>query len=69
MPVMDEEDRERPEGAIETSLWCNGCMLPSACRWPVKVTAAGTDRVIGNMTVVICVDCGRRVDDDGNPVG
>lgn len=66
---MDEADREPPEGAIETALWCNHCMLPSACRWPVQVYAAGSGRPIGNMTVVICVDCGSRLSDEGDPVG
>lgn len=69
MTVIDEEpERERPEGAVETAIWCNRCMLPSACRWSVAVHAAGSNLRIGNLSVVICVDCGSRLDDDGNPV-
>jgi len=70
MPVVDDEpERERPEGAIETALWCNDCMLPSACRWPVRVFAAGTGKPIGNLTVVVCADCGGRLSEDGDVVG
>lgn len=67
--VMGEEpERDRPDGAIETAIWCNRCMLPSACRWPVSVHAAGSGRRIGNLSVIICVDCEARLDENGNPV-
>jgi hypothetical protein len=70
MPVMDDEpERERPEGAEEVGLWCNRCMLPSACRWPVEVGSMGSGRKISNLSVVVCVDCGARLDANGNVTG
>jgi len=64
----DEADRERPEGAIETAIWANCCMLPSACRWPVLV-ATPQGQPLGQITVIICTDCGARLNEYGNPVG
>lgn len=63
MPVLDEGDDgcDKPEGVEETGLWCNACMLPSGARF-VLTTESGK---IG--TMVVCVDCEKRLDQDGNP--
>jgi len=66
MSLTDEPDRERPEGAIETGIWCNRCMLPSACEWEAVAMAAG--HPVGRVTVVVCVDCGARLDSTGHPI-
>lgn len=55
----DEED-ERPEGALETAIWCNSCMLPSGVRWPLFDRR---DRQIGSF--VMCEDRQSRINDLG----
>jgi hypothetical protein len=61
------DDDERPNGAIETALWCNVCMLPSACRWNSRYKVWRTGRWKPT-TVVVCEDCGAMLDKDGNPL-
>ena len=67
MSMIDEPERERPEGAIEAGMWCNHCMLPSACKWEATIAVAG-GREAGKINVVVCVDCGNRLDSNGDPI-
>lgn len=69
MSLADDPDRERPPGADETALWCNHCMLPSGCRFPVEVADAVTGAVVGTSYVIVCVDCGGRLSPDGDVIG
>jgi hypothetical protein len=63
--LADEPDSERPPGAIETALWCNRCMLPSACTWEAPVaTPLGPTTV----KVTVCIDCGSRLNENGDVV-
>ena len=66
MSIADEPDRERPPGAAETSLWCNRCMLPSACRFDLEVkTPLGPV----HQELILCIDCGSQLDKNGNALG
>jgi len=56
---MSMADEERPPNALETALWCNLCLLPSAMRFAV----AGTDR-----SQVFCFDCQHYLDEEGIPI-
>ncbi|HUW00797.1 MAG TPA: hypothetical protein VMW08_00460 [Acidimicrobiales bacterium] len=65
--LIEDDEPERPEGLLEVGLWCNVCLLPSAAVAPVTLTAGPGGRVIGQMVVTICLDCGAVLDGDGNP--
>ncbi len=65
---MEDGDREQPpEGAVETALWCNHCMLPSGVKWHLSASAAGMP--IGKVGVIVCMDCGSRLRPDGSVIG
>lgn len=65
----DDGERERPQGAMETAIWCNGCMLPSACRWPIDAFEEEIRRHFFNATYIdICEDCGNALDAEGWPI-
>lgn len=69
MTMVEEPDRERPQGVTETALWCNACMLPSAVKVPVGAHDPATGRPMGVVDhLFMCVDCGRILDAKGNVI-
>ena len=67
--AVDDEEHDRPIGAVKTGLWCAKCLLPSGCRWPLAVQDAVTGRVIGTSYCITCYECGSVLDPDGNVIG
>lgn len=58
-----EGEPEEPEGALETGLWCQRCLLPSGIKWPA-MTKSG--HMVGHF--VVCQDCGGILNDNGGVV-
>lgn len=66
--LVENEEPEEPQGALETGLWCGRCLLPSAIRWPVVQVDMTTGSAIPIGSAIACFDCGWLVDEEGNPI-
>jgi len=63
--VLSDSEPEEPQGALETGLWCQSCLLPSGVRWPI-VTRLG--HRLSKADIIACYDCGALLDENGRVV-